>query len=55
MAAAGSEELWDGLGVWLQVPSFGGHSLSQAEVLLEAEWVALQGSLGVKDRNIFTL
>lgn len=38
--------------VWLHVPRFGGHSLSQAEVLLEAEWVALQGCLVIKDRNI---
>lgn len=38
--------------VWLHVPRFRGHSLSQAEVLLEAEWVALQGCLVMKDRNI---
>lgn len=38
--------------VWLHVPRFGGRSLSWAEVLLEAEGVALQDCLVMKDRNI---
>lgn len=52
MAAAGSEELWDGLEGLAPCAQVQRTQFITAELLLEAEWVALQGCLVMKDRTI---
>lgn len=52
MAAAGSEELWDGLEGLASFALVWRTQFITAEALLEAEWVALQGCLVMKDRNV---
>lgn len=52
VAAAGSEELWDGLEGLAPCAHIWRTQFITTEVLLEAEWVVLQGCLFMKDRNI---